>query len=409
MSTSLAPNPPRPLPPSPWLRLAAYYVAAFAVLAIYMSFFPLWLRRDRAIAAHEVAWVWSAQTVARALAGPLWSQRVDRTGRPRQTLIWLSLGSLAAFAGFAFATSLPALLAVAFLFGCFYPPIHAIHDALVMQCGRRHGFRFRRLRGTGSMAFLVTVLLVGWWLDSAPVASVYWLMLATLLVTAAVSFALPADEVAGGESAVRPRAPLGALLGSGSFVLLLAASGLIQGSHAVYYNYSAIHWQNHGLKESTTGMLWAEGVLAEIVLFVWARGGVDRLRPTTLMIAGGLLGAVRWLLVGWTVSVPLLFAANWLHAGSFGLTFLGALRAIDNRVLPNQRATAQGLHGAAAMGLGVVFAALLGGYLFERSPARAFFTMAALAFGGAGLAFWLRRRGNRLAASDQSSAPAIPE
>lgn len=391
--------------------LSLFYVTSFTFLGVYMTFFPLWLRHERGIGAQEIAWVWSAATLARTIAGPLWSQRVDRSGRPQQTLLWLSLGSFVAFLGFLTADSVSGLVGWSFLFGCFYPPIHAIHDTLVMRTARRAGFVFSQLRAIGSVAFLVAVLAAGFWLDTASESTIYWILLAALLAMLLSSFALPADVPGTGAAAGAGEmgAPIGALLASGPFVLLLLSSGLIQGSHAVYYSYSALHWQSHGIAESTTGQLWAEGVLAEIVLFFVARASIDRLRPTTLLMMGGVFGAVRWLVLGSTVSVPVLFLVNWLHAVSFGCTFLGALRAIERRVPAGRRTTAQGLHGAAAMGLGIVLAALLGGYLFESSPAAAFYAMGVLALLGAGLGFVLRRRGITAAMSDQASAPTSPE
>lgn len=398
-----------------WLGVAGFYATSFTVLAVFMTFFPLWLRNERGVAEQEVAWVWSAQTVARMFAGPLWSQRVDRTGRTRQTLTILSLGSCLAFAGMWTAHSVLALMLWAFVFGCCYPPIHSIHDALALRTGRLAGFGFSRVRAVGSLAFLTAVLLAGLWLDVASDATIYWLLAGALVVMTLSCAGLPSDDAfpeppdADEPAATGAgRSPVLQLLGNRPFVLLLVSAGLIQGSHAVYYNFSAIHWQDHGIAESMTGVLWAEGVLAEVVLFVWLRGGVERLRPTTLLVTGGVLAAVRWALLGSTVELSLLLCSNWLHAFSFGCTFLGTLGAIERRVPRRQRATAQGLHGAASMGGGIVLAALLGGYLFERSPAIAFYAMGCLAFAGAVLALLLRRSAN-IAIPPQTTATTRPE
>jgi PPP family 3-phenylpropionic acid transporter len=381
----------------PWGRLAAFYAASFAVLGVYMQFFPVWLHDERGLGKAEVALVLSAQTISRTLAGPLWSQRVDRTGRPRTTLWWLSLGSVLAFAAFGACQSLVGLWLCAFVFGCLYPPMHPILDTLALQTAQRAGFAYGRVRMVGSLSFLLVILGVGWWLESAPSAVVLWLLLGGLLLTTGASAALP--DVTTPPSV--GRAPIVGLLRSGPFVLLLVASGLIQGSHATYYNLSTIHWIEHGIGKGAAGVLWAEGVLAEIVLFFFARGWVERWRPTTLLMVGGLGAAVRWLVVGASTSVPLLLATNWLHALSFTCTYLGALRALERRVEPSQRSTAQGLLGAANSGVGMVVCGLLGGYVYDRWEGLAFFLMAAFALGGVLLAFWLRRKADQAAATEQ--------
>src|SRR2546430_12630026 len=60
---------------------------------------------------------------------------------------------------------------------------------------------------------------------------------------------------------------LRAILGRPGFQRLFLASGLIQASHMVYYGFATIHWRAAGLSDGLIGLLWAEGVIAEIAPF----------------------------------------------------------------------------------------------------------------------------------------------
>jgi MFS transporter, PPP family, 3-phenylpropionic acid transporter len=91
--------------------------------------------------------------------------------------------------------------------------------------------------------------------------------------------------------------------------------------------------------------------------------------------------------------VPILFAANWLHAFSFAVTYLGSIRALDRRVPAHQRSTAQGLLGAATSGFGMVVCGVTGGLVYDRFLGAAFHVMAVFAAIGAALAWAVRRRG----------------
>jgi PPP family 3-phenylpropionic acid transporter len=390
----------------PWLGLAAFYSASFSVLAVYMQFFPVWLHQQRGLGEAQIAVVLSAQTLARTFAGPLWSHGVDRTARPRRFLRLLSLGSVLAFALFGGVAGLPLLWSAAFLFGALYSPMHPILDALAIQQGVRHGFSFGRVRLVGSLSFLLVVLLVGWWLERNGTGSVFGILLACLCLTAFAGLVLPRNELPPGPPPASTR--WWSLLRSGPFVLLLLTSSLIQGSHAMYYNLSTVHWNAHGIGQQQAAVLWAEGVLAEIVVFFVARNSFDKLRPTTILMLGGLAGVLRWSVLACTTSFPILLAANWLHGLSFGATYLGALRALDRRVPEHQRATAQGLLGAASSGIGMVLGALLGGFVYERWGGLAFLTMAALAFGGALLAGILRQKASSHQPPLASSTQANP-
>ncbi|MEZ6038790.1 MAG: MFS transporter [Planctomycetota bacterium] len=375
-----------------WLGLAGFYACSFTALGVYMQFFPTWLKEVQGFDAQDVAVVLSAQTISRTIAGPLWSQRVDRTGDARRVLLLLASAATGAFALFAVAPTLWLAWAVAFGFGCLYPPMHPIVDAAAVRVGREQGFSFGRLRVVGSIAFLVAIVVVGPCLEPDATWRVFPILVVSLFATAVAGWFVPRPAAAPTPPADGRPVVWWRLFGSGQFVLLLASSALIQGSHATYYNLSTVHWNAHGIGKTCASLLWAEGVLAEIVLFFVARRAVERLRPTTLLMLGGAGAALRWTLIGSTTEPLWLFLGNWLHGLSFAATYLGAIRAIETRVPREQHATAQGLLGAATSGGGMVLCGLSGGFVYERWGERAFFLMAAFALVGAGAALWLRRR-----------------
>jgi len=367
-----------------------FYAAAFAVLGVYMQFFPVWLHDVAGLAAGEVTLAQSGQIWARTFAGPIWAQRVDRTGRPRQVLVLLSVLSLGAFACFGLGSGLAWATVCCVLFGTCYPPLHPILDAVAMRAAHEHGFSYPRLRAWGSVTFLVAVIAMGSVLGHAGSSWIHTSVLLLLVATIAAAVALPADDAAG--TSVLAKAPLRELLAQPRFVLFLGACALVQGSHGTFYSLSTLHWRAHGVGEATAGLLWAEGVLAEIVLFFAARGLFERLRPTTLLLLGAGGAVVRWWVLGSTTAVGWIVAVNWLHALSFGATYLGALRFVRLRVAPSRQATAQGLVGAATSGIGMAGGTLVGGMVYEATGGHAFHWMAGMALAGGLGALVLRRR-----------------
>ena len=377
-----------------WARLATFYAASFSALGVFLQFFPAWMNEVQGFGERDIAVVLSAVTIARTVAGPLWAQSADRRGDARRVLRILSAGSVGAFALFAFAPSLVGAWCVALAFGCLYAPMHSIVDATAVREGARHGFSFGRLRMVGSLSFLVAILAVGAWLERAPTGDVYWILLGCLVATAIAGRFVPRGA-APAESGDAPPVSWRRLLRSRPFVALLVCSALIQGSHAVYYQLSTVHWGEHGIDTSIAAALWAEGVLAEIVLFYVARDTLDRLRPTTLLLLGGFAAVARWVILGATTDVAALFAVNWLHAFSFAATYLGAIRALERRVPSNQLATAQGMLGSATAGGGMVVCGLCGGFANEAFDGGGFYVMAIFAALGSAAALWLRRMPDR--------------
>ncbi len=380
-----------PTPARTWLGFALFYATTFATLAVFMQFFPGWLHATCGLTEAQVSVVLAAQTIARTLLGTHWAHLVDRLGDPRRVLVGLSCASVGAFALFGASQQQALLWGAAFAFGSVFSPMYPICDAAALQASSTHGFSFGRLRMVGSITYLLAILAVGALLDRTGIGPTFALLVVGTLAIAGSALLLPRPAAAAAPRERDPSAsPWRELFASRGLWLVLAASALIQGSHATYYNLSTMHWEDHGIGKSLASVVWAEGILAEIVLFWCARGSIERLRPTTLMLVGAAAAVVRWCVVAATTEPAWLLATAWLHALTFGCTYLGTLRALERRVPARLRATAQGLLGAATSGVGMVVCGLAGGFAYDLWAGRAFFVMAAFAAAGLLCAWKLR-------------------
>ena len=126
----------------------------------------------------------------------------------------------------------------------------------------------------------------------------------------------------------------------------IAASALIQGSHAAYYGFAALHWRAAGLGDTVVGLLIAEGIVMEIVLFVWGGRWAARLGPARLtgLAACGCL--VRWTVLASTTALPVLAVVQVLHAATFAMQHLSSMAMLGRCVPPGRAAGAQALHSA---------------------------------------------------------------
>jgi PPP family 3-phenylpropionic acid transporter len=177
-----------------------------------------------------------------------------------------------------------------------------------------------------------------------------------------------------------------------SFLLFLAAVGLIQGSHAAYYSFSILHWSALGYTATIVGFLWATGVVAEIFVLTRVRGLVRRVGPETLIVIGGAGGALRWALTGLEPPLPLLFLIQTMHALSFAAAYLGAVEYIDRSLPKRLTNTAMTLMSTTGVGAITGLATVACGYLFEARGAGAIYALtAAMAGSGALLGVALRR------------------
>ena len=379
------------------LRLSLYYASVFAVVGVLLPFWPLWLAA-RGLGPGEIGAVLSAPLWVKVISNPLIAQAVDRRGERRRPMIIISLGALAAYALFALAQGFLQLLAVSVLAGLFFAALNPLGENLTLLTAQARGLDYGRIRLWGSLAFIAASAGAGRLLAGRPDELVLGLVVAGLAIVVLACIALPDTPT---PRAARRSAPLRRLLGQGTFLLFLAAASLIQASHAVYYGFATLHWRGLGLGAATIGWLWAEGVVAEIVLFAFSGAVVRKLGPARLIVLAGLAGVVRWSATGLGESLALLVLLQALHGFTFGAAHLGAMHFIARAVPPEFSASAQSLYSA--LGMGVVFglAMLASGALYASLAGAAFHVMAAMAGLGAVLALILARRwrGGTLAAS----------
>jgi len=381
-------TPPTPSATSVAARLSLFYGAYFAAVGIQIPFWPVWLA-SRGIDAAGIGAVMAATATVKVLANPVLAHLADRWGERRRMMIGLAAVGTAAFALFAVSREFWAILAVSVLFVIFWSPIMPLGESLTMMTARERGLDYGRLRLWGSLSFILAAAVSGRILVGRPDDLIFWLVMAMIAALLAVCFWLPDTRPPHGPPG---RLPLGQVLRRPGVVLFLVAASLVQGSHSVYYGFGTLHWRAAGYSEDVVGALWAEGVIAEIILFAFGAALVRRVGPAGLIALGGLAGALRWTLTALSTDLALLVCVQALHAFTFGAAHLGAIHFISRAVPPALSATAQSLYSATVMGLGMGIALLISGRAYAAFHGGAYLFMAAFATAGAAAAILLARR-----------------
>ena len=357
------------------LRFALLFAAQFAAVGVMLPFLPAVLASHGGLSPEQVAAVLAAGSAVRLLAAPLIGRGADALGDPRLVLAAAALLAGATATGFALAQGFLLLLLVSLLHSLVMAPVIPLSDALALGASRRFPFDYGRVRSAGSVAFILAAMAAGQVAARAVEAAVTWLFVACLLGTALAALALPPSPAAEGRG--RGGGGFLAPFRDAGFRLLLPLSALIQGSHALYYGFATIHWQAAGLSPGVIGLLWAEGVVAEVALFLWGRRLAERLGAAGLAAVAAGAGALRWAVTAETAWLPALMAVQVLHAATFGAQHLAAMRVLA-RLPAAQAATAQTLHASLGVGLASGVLTLVSGPLYAALGGRGFWAMAAL-------------------------------
>jgi PPP family 3-phenylpropionic acid transporter len=383
-------------------RLGVFYAASFLVVGIQLPFWPVWLA-GRGLDAQEIAIVFAAAIWAKVIATPALGALADRLGQRRAVMIVLAAAACAAYAGLWPVAGFWPLLAMNLVAGMAQSALMPLGDSITLAAVREEGLDYGRIRVWGSVSFIVAAVGSGALLaissPGSPAISpfggpadnqILFLVLAASAVLFAACIGIPSATRRAG--VMRSRwAALGRLAADRRFWLFVVSAAALQSSHQLYYGFGTLYWRELGFSDTVIGGLWAEGVVAEIVLFWYSAPFLARFGPLGLMALGGIAGILRWSLMGVFPGLAAAAALQLLHALTFGASHLGAMHFLARNVPPGVAASAQSLYAALSAGLGSGLVMLVAGALYAAYGGHAYPLMALLSAAGLCGVLLLRR------------------
>jgi PPP family 3-phenylpropionic acid transporter len=269
---------------------------------------------------------------------------------------------------------------------CVWTPLVPLTDAYALKGVALYGLNYGPLRLWGSAAFVVGALACGLLVDVIAARHLIWVIAAVAAFDALASLGLkPLD---GPKPILTASTGAKTLLRDRGFLALIAATALVQSSHAAFYVFSSIAWQGAGFGGLTIAGLWALGVFAEIAVF--ALSPRFTLQPSMLVVIGALSAVARWLITAQQPSVAVLSVVQLAHGLSFGLTQVGTMGLMVRHVPVHRMGRGQG-YLAACNGIVASGASILSGAVYARYGEGVYYVMAAMAFSGA-MVMWFARK-----------------
>lgn len=374
-------------PRSPGARVALFFTTLFVAAAISGAFLPLWFA-DRGLTPGQIGQILGAAALMRVLTGPVWGTLADHFGRRRPVLLGAALAAGTASLLYVALHDFLPLLLLSLCQASAVSPLNPLTDSLALALARERRLDYGPVRAVGSAAYMAATAAVGWVLTRTGTWLVPWLLGLAYGGAAGAAPLLP--EAATPPAAAHPLTGL-RLLGHRPFRAVVLASALIQGAHAAYYGFAPLFWRSQGFSDGLIGLLIAEGIIAEVALFAWGRGLVERLGPPGLTACAAAASLLRWGVTAAAPPLPVLAGVQLLHAATFAMQHLSAMLVLSRTVPPERAATAQALHAALGMGAPTGVMMLVSGWVYARWGGAVFLLMAGLGGLGMGVAPYLRR------------------
>ncbi len=375
------------------VRVGAFFGALFVFYGAQLPYLPVWLDW-RGLSSTEIGIISAAPLLLRLVATPTVAFLADRSGRHRTILIFLAWCGLAAILLVSQSTTFWPILAFAMLAGLCLSTVMPLTETVAMAGVKRAGLDYGRMRLWGSLTFIGASFLGGVAVDYWGAGAGIWAIITGAALTVAAAHYLPRQQRDAAAGLSRPRLRFGDVLGlmrTPQMIAFLIAAGAVQSAHAVLYTFGTLHWRGQGITSATIGVLWAIGVGAEIVLFVYSGAVLRRIGPIQLLLVGAASAVLRWLVMAFDPPLAVLLPLQLLHGATYGAAHLGAIHFIARAVPEGQAGTAQALYATITAGIGMGGAMLIAGQVYDAWGGRTYLLMVALSLAGLVAAFVLRR------------------
>lgn len=353
-----------------------FYASTLGVVGTYLPFFPVWLKAI-GVDASWIGIITAVPSFSRFTILPFVTAFAERRQILRETMMVMAFVTALGFSAVGILHHPLAILIVFALTACTWTPLGPLTDGYALKGVARYGLDYGPMRLWGSAAFIVGAMGCGLLVDILDSKNLIWTIVAVAFLSAAVSLGLMPLDSATRSTASLARAS--GLLRKPLFLSIIAASALIQASHAAYYIFASITWQNAGLGGLTIAGLWSLGVLAEIVIF--AISPRFTVSPAILIIIGAISGVVRWVVTAQEPRIEVLTVVQLLHGLTFGITQVGTVALLVRSVPHHLLASAQG-YLVATIGAVNSLAMVLSGLIYARVGEGVYYVMALMAFAG---------------------------
>ncbi|MBE5761120.1 MAG: MFS transporter [Clostridiales bacterium] len=351
------------------VRVMPFYAALYAALAVYQSFFTVYLSRIGMDPA-RIGVIMSISPMVALLGQPLFGSIGDRINYKNNLLFILSIGAIASM---FFISKLHQYwqICVGMGFYClFYLSIQPMGDSIALESLDKAGESFSPVRTVGSLTFAFVSILAGRFLENriGVVPSAICVMLMITLLTA---FILPKVR---GHKKKGEKINVLALIKYKPLAVMLLLTVCMMIGMSFFYNYFSIYFQDElGGTSSMLGWAYFISATSELPFLLiadklYTKYGVGRL----LLISAGVM-MIRWFLLSIIRSAYIAMALQLLHSFCFTVMSFFMMRYINAIAPDSLKAGGQLLYTLFTLGIARIIGSLLGGQIGSIFGLRAIF------------------------------------
>lgn len=356
-------------------RLSRFYFFYYFFVGSFVPYWGIYLQSQNFSPA-SIGILLSLFQISRIVAPNFWGWLADHTGHRVKWIKLTSLLGLIGFVGVFWAKGFFWIFLIMSALSLFTSSTLPLAESLTLAHLATTDGHYSRIRLWGSIGFIVASLLLGYLIDLQGINILLWALLVAQAIIFYLSNTIPETQKIHHE---KKDLSIWKIIKTPSVVALLIGCTLMVSAHGVLYNFYSIYLKEHGYSGGTIGLLWAVGVICEILIFMMMPKILRRYSLKAILLMSLFLGVIRFILIGASPDhLYLLLIAQTFHAATFGSFHAASIEVIAYYFKGRNQARGQAIYNSVAYGIGGTVGGLGGGYLIQYLGGQIGFTVAAI-------------------------------
>jgi len=357
----------------PYWRLSGFYFFYFASLGVLIPYWSLYLK-SLGYSSLAIGSLIAILPATKLVAPYIWGWLADNT---RRSMLIIRITSILALLSFSLVFVNQQLWWLAFsmvLFSFFWNAALPQFEAITLNHLGNDTHRYSMIRLWGSLGFICVVVLIGDLIQQYEVDLIPVVVFISFICISLSSFVVPEKL----NTPHTDHTPIWRVIKQPKVMAFLVVCFLMLCSHGPYYTFYTIYLQEQGYSSHMIGILWAVGVLAEVIIFLLMHRLLPIFGARKLLIVTLLLTTLRWLIIGFFVNdLSMLFLAQLIHAFSFGVFHSVGISLVHEYFTGSHQGRGQALYSSTSYGAGVAVGSLVSGLVWDQWGATYLFVFAA--------------------------------
>jgi len=301
--------------------------------------------------------------MTKVIAPNIWGWIADHTGKRMSIVRSGCLLAAVCFTGIFFKHTFFWLAVLFASFSFFWNAALPQFEATTFNYIKSEEHRYSSIRLWGSIGFILSVVGLGYVFEFTSIAWFPWIIMGLLSAIWLSSMTVP-ESAAGHLPLVHE--PLGKVLGKPHVAGLLLTCFCMQASHGPYYAVYSIYMQSYDYSSYLTGWLWGIGVIAEVIVFLMMQQVFKRVSLRHLLIFSMVVAVCRWILIAlYPQHLWIMIFAQILHAVTFGVYHVTAIRLIHQFFKGRHQGRGQALYSSLSFGAGGALGSVYSGFAWD--------------------------------------------